>query len=163
MSCFSSGVITACSSLAMICATSLWTVKISSTSCYIPLPTHAFFPGSSTEQSALPYHHTFESSLQANRIHRVPCIFHVAVLSVSRYCSTEVRAKTLRSLIFDRWSKIASIAPSARYCLSGSSLKYLNGSTAMDLLMIMASLVSIFLSDTVKYMINAEATNHQCS
>src|SRR5438477_646232 len=50
-----------------------------------------------------------------------------------RYCITEVREITLRSLIFDRFVSTSSWMPSAKYAFSFSSLRFSKGKTAIDL------------------------------
>ena len=50
-----------------------------------------------------------------------------------RYCITDVREITLRSLIFERFVSTSSWMPSAKYAFSFSSLKFSNGKTAIDL------------------------------
>src|SRR2546426_11206378 len=46
---------------------------------------------------------------------------------------TDVLEMTLRARIFDSWAMMSSVIPSAKYAFSGSGLRFVNGSTAMDL------------------------------
>src|SRR6266705_1207266 len=50
-----------------------------------------------------------------------------------RNCITDVREITLRSPIFDKFVRMSSWIPSAKYAFSFSSLRFSNGNTAIDL------------------------------
>src|SRR6266487_557140 len=50
-----------------------------------------------------------------------------------RYCITDVREITLRSPILDKFVRMSSWIPSAKYAFSFSSLRFSNGNTAIDL------------------------------
>src|SRR5881394_1051248 len=56
-----------------------------------------------------------------------------------RYCITEVREITLRSLIFERFVSTSSWMPSAKYAFSFSSLRFWKGKTAIDLSILCAA------------------------
>ena len=57
-----------------------------------------------------------------------------------RYCSTDVRLTTRRSLILHKKLSIASMIPLMKYSFSSSGLSFLNGKTAIDLSMPVNSL-----------------------